>query len=213
MNKFYALCYKPLIAGALALLCSFHANAEAAKEYTPEEYAAMADDAFNNSNLVSAISYYRKAAEAGYIPAQLRLAFLLDYSEENEEAVKWYRAAAERGEAEAELGLARMYASGDGLEKNLEEAQRLLISSANKGFARAIVVLAKAYEQGELGFRPDYEQARAWLEKGIAQNDPASLKRMARAYANGELGLRIDRQKAKQLEQRAASLKEASNTK
>ena len=213
MNKFYAFCYKPLIAGALALLCSFHVYAETPEENTPEEYAAMAEDAFNNADLVSAMSYYRKAAEAGYIPAQLRLAFLLDYSEENEEAIKWYRTAAESGDAQAEFGLARMYASGDGLEKNVEEAQRLLVSSASKGFARAIVVLAKAYEKGELGFRPDYEQARAWLEKGIAQNDPASIERMAKAYANGELGLRIDRQKAKQLEQQAASLNQDSNVK
>ena len=201
MNSFHVFSYRPLIAGALALLCSFHASAE-----TPEEYAAMAEEAFNNADIVSAISNYRKAAEAGYIPAQLRLAFLLDYSEENEEAIKWYRLAAARGEAQAELGLARMYASGDGLEKNLEEARRLLTSSASKGYARAMVVLAKAYEKGELGFRPDYEQARAWLEKGIAQNDPASIKRMATAYTNGELGLRIDRQKAKQLEQQLARM-------
>ncbi len=206
MNKFHAFSYRPMIAGALALLCSFHAYAE-----TPDEFVALAEEAFNKADIVSAISYYRKAAEAGNIPAQLRLAFLLDHAEENQEAIKWYREAAAQGEAQAELGLARMYATGDGLEKNIEEARRLLTSSASKGFAPAINVIAKSIEKGELGFRPDYEQARAWLEKGIAQNDPASIERMAKAYANGELGLRIDRQKAKQLEQLLARLNQEND--
>ena len=150
------------------------------------------------------MSYYRKAAEAGYVPAQIRLAYLLDKSEENEEAVKWYQIAADTGDAEAEHGLAEMYAAGDGIAQNNSEALRLFTSSANKGFKPSVRIMAAAYEEGEMGVRADYEKAREWLEKGIQLGDQWSIKRLSQAYARGELGLRIDRQRAAQLEQQLA---------
>lgn len=189
----------------IALLCAMQALAE-----TPQEYVAKAEKAFDESDVITAMSYYRKAAEAGYVPAQTRLAYLLDTSEENEEAIRWYQQAAATGDAEAEYGLAGMYVSGDGIAQNTEEALRLFTSSASKGFAPAIHVMAAAYEEGELGLRIDYELAREWLEKGAQLDDYWSVKRLARAYGNGELGLRIDRQKAAQLEQRLGRLKQDS---
>jgi TPR repeat protein len=186
-----------MTAAPLVLLPGFNVFAE-----SPQEYVVRAEKAFDESDIVSAIAYYRKAAQAGHLPAQKRLAYLLDKSEENKEALKWYQMAAEQGDAEAEHGLAGMYASGESMEKNYGKALRLFRSSANKGYAPAIHVMAAAYEEGEMGLRVDYELAREWLEKGVQLNDYWSTKRLARAYANGELGLRIDRQKAAQLEQR-----------
>lgn len=172
-----------------------------------EDYVAKAEKAFDRSDVVSAIGYYRKAAEAGHVPAQSRLAYLLNIAEQNAEAIEWYRKAVAAGDAEAEYHLATMHAEGDGTAKNPAEALRLFTASANKEYAPAIRVMAAAYEQGEMGLRVDYEAARKWLEKGAALNDYSSIKRLADAYANGELGLRIDRPKAAQLEQRLAGLK------
>lgn len=203
-----------MIATALALLCTMavidDTSAETAAE-TPQEYVAKAEQAFDESDIVGAMSYYRKAAEAGYAPAQSRLAYLLDISEENEEAVTWYQKAVAQGDAEAEHGLAGMYASGDGIAQNSAEALRLFTSSASKAYPPAIRVMAAAYEKGGIGLRIDYELAREWLEKGVQLNDNWSIKRLAQAYDNGELGLRIDRQKAAQLEQQLATLKKNSD--
>lgn len=185
-----------MAATMLTLLTASYAFAE-----TAQEYVTKAEKAFDESDIVSAMSYYRKAAEAGYVPAQNRLAYLLDKSEENEEAVKWYQKAAQQGDAEAEHGLAGMYVSADGIAQDSEEALRLFTSSAGKGYPPAIHVMAAAYEKGGLGLRVDYESAREWLDKGVQLNDYWSITRLARAYNNGELGLRIDRQKARQLEQ------------
>mgnify|MGYP003571987548 FL=1 len=206
MNKFHSFCSNSISAIMLALLCVMQAQAE-----TPQEYVVKAEKAFDESDIVSAMSYYRKAAEAGYVPAQTRLAYLLDTSEENEEAIKWYQLAAATGDAEAEHGLAGMYAAGDGIEQNSSEALRLFTSSANKGYTPAIHVMAVACEKGELGLRIDYEAAREWLEKGVQLNDYWSTGRLAQAYSNGELGLRIDRQKAAQLEQQLNGLKKVSD--
>jgi TPR repeat protein len=201
MKNYFTFYSKASMASMLALFFTMHAYAA-----PPQEYVHKAEKAFDESDIVSAMSYYRKAAEAGYVPAQNRLAYLLDKSEENEEALRWYQTAAATGDAEAEHGLARMYASGDGVIKNNSEALRLFTSSANKNYTPAIRVMATAYEEGELGLRIDYEAARKWLVKGAQLNDYWSIKRLARAYSNGELGLRIDRQKVTQLEQQLARL-------
>ena len=206
MKKFRSFFLRSISATTLALLAAMAAFAE-----TPQEYVAKAEKAFDESDIVSAMSYYRKAAEAGYAPAQTRLAYLLDKSEENEEAVIWYQKAVAQGDAEAEHGLAGMYVSADGIAKDSAEALRLFRSSASKGYPPAIHVMATAYEKGELGLRIDYELAREWLHKGIQLNDYWSIKRLAQAYGNGELGLRIDRQKAAQLEQQLERLKKDSD--
>lgn len=187
------------IATLLIMVASVDVYAE-----SPDELVNKAERAFDESDIVSAMSYYRKAAETGYIPAQNRLAYLLDKSEENEEAVQWYQKSAAVGDAEGEYGLARMYVEGEGIAQNKQEALRLFRSSANKSYPPAIHVMATAYEKGELGLRVDYELAREWLEKGAQLNDHWSTRRLATAYSNGELGLRIDRQKAAQLQQQLA---------
>jgi len=195
-----------MTAAMLALLTATYALAE-----TPQEYVTKAEKAFDESDIIGAMSYYRKAAEAGYIPAQNRLAYLLDKSERNEEAVIWYKKAAGQGDAEAEYGLAGMYVSGDGIAQDRAEALRLFTSSASKAYPPAIHVMASAYEKGGLGQRIDYELAREWLEKGVQLNDYWSIKRLSKAYRNGELGLRIDRQKAARLEQQLTRLKQHSD--
>ena len=202
MKTFLSLSHRYVYAGLLVLLPLTFAVAE-----TVEETMTRAEKAFDESDIVNAIAHYRKAAEAGHVPAQNRLAYLLNISEQNEEALEWYRKAAASGDAEAEYHLAGMYAEGDGTPQDLGQALRLFTLSANKGYAPAIHVMAAAYEQGEMGLRIDYELVREWLDKGVQLNDHLSIKRLARAYSNGELGLRIDRQKAAQLEQHLAGLK------
>jgi TPR repeat protein len=192
-----------IIAGLLALVPPIGVSAESI-----EDYIAEAEKAFDRSDIVSAIANYRKAAEAGNVSAQNRLAYLLNVSEQNQEAIAWYQKAAAAGSAEAEFHLAGMYAEGDGTAQDLGQALSLFTSAANKGYPPAIHVMAAAYENGEMGLRVDYEAAREWLDRGIQLNDPWAIERLAKAYSNGELGLRIDRQEAARLEQRAAGLKQ-----
>jgi TPR repeat protein len=206
MKNFCSFFSNSITVAMLALLPAMPAFTQ-----TAQEYVARAEKAFDQSDIVGAMSYYRKAADAGYVPAQTRLAYLLDKSEENEEAVKWYQKAIAQGDAEAEHGLAGMYVSADGIPHDNEEALRLFRSSATKGYPPAIHVMATAYEKGELGLRIDYELAREWLQKGMQLNDYWSINRLAQAYGNGELGLRIDRQKAAQLEQQLSRLKQHSD--
>ena len=169
---------------------------------TPEDLMEQAQTAFDRSDIVKAMSLYRVAAEAGHAPAQSRLAYLLDNSEDNEAAVAWYLKAAEAGDAEGMAGLAQMYAAGEGTEQNLQEAARWYTLAAQQGHTPAIRVLALAYESGGLGFDVNYAQAISWLNAGVAANDVWSTQRLARALRQGELGQRIDRERAGFLEMR-----------
>ena len=168
---------------------------------TPDEFMNKAEQAFNRADIVSAMSWYRKAAEMGYAPAQSRLAYLLDNSEENEAAAKWYRLAAEQQFADAEFGLAQLYASGEGVERNSDLAVELFTRAAEQGHLQAIHVMALAYEKGQLGRRIDYDKALAWLNAGVKAGDPWSIKWLAKAYRKGGLGLRIDPERAQALEE------------
>jgi TPR repeat protein len=168
---------------------------------TPQQLVTKAEQAFDQSDIVNAMRYYRQAAESGYAPAQTRLAYLLDKSEENQDAVHWYRRAAAQGDAQAMHDLANLYAIGEGTEVNIDKALKLFTSSAQQNYHPAIRVLALAYENGQLGLRVDYEQARAWLETGMKLGDYWSTHRLAKMYRNGELGVRVNNLKASELEQ------------
>lgn len=125
-------------------------------------------DAFNRGDLPGAMALYEAAAEAGSPEAQVRLAYLLDYAEDNERAVHWYRAAADQGYTDGIAGLASMYAKGEGVEQDLQRARELFEQAGEAGHAGSIRVLVSAYEKGELGVEADSAQAAYWRSKQAA---------------------------------------------
>lgn len=134
-------------------------------------------EAYNRGDLPGALPYFREAAEAGSDEAQVWLAYLLDYSEQNEESVRWYRAAAEQGNIDGVAGLAEMYAKGDGVEKDLDQARELYIKAGEAGHAASIRVLISAYASGGLGVQQDVEQLAYWKARQAEvpeQNDDGS---------------------------------------
>ena len=222
MNTIYQYCLRSAIITLLVVVPFFQPLAQTAADapapaavttetpadaLTPEDWMEKAEQAFTRGGVNDAFAYFRKAAETGYIPAQNRLAYLLDHAEQNAEALKWFQASADQGDAEGESGLARMYATADGVDQNNSEAVRLYTSAAGKDYLPAIRIMVTAYEKGDMGLRVDYDIARQWLERGAQLDDYWSVYRLARAYRNGELGVRIDRQRAASLEQRMTALK------
>jgi hypothetical protein len=137
----------------------------------PEEDLRAGIDAFNQGDVTAAIALYRVAADAGLAEAQVRLAYILDYSEENTEAVMWYRAAAQQGNADGQFGLGEMYAKGEGIERDLVKAFEYIELAAENGHQRAIRVLSQAYEDGGLGLQVKPEQAAYWKNR-LATESP-----------------------------------------
>jgi TPR repeat protein len=73
-----------------------------------------------------AASWYRKAAEQGYLAGELRLAALYrdgrGVPRDMEQAAEWYRKAAEQGDVSAQGTLAVLYSMGQGVPQSYADA-------------------------------------------------------------------------------------------
>lgn len=136
----------------------------------PEQDTELAEKEFARGDLVASMSLWRKAAEQGYAPAQVRLAAVLDKAEQDAEAVEWYRKAAAQGSAAGEYGLGTMYASGEGVKKDIEQARSFILRAAEKSYLPAIKKMMEIYKVGGLGLAADPVQAKVWKEKLDALN-------------------------------------------
>jgi TPR repeat protein len=135
-------------------------------------------DAYDRGDLMAAISHYGKAAEAGSALAQARLAWIHDLSEDNAAAVEWYRASADQGHPDGQYGLGEMYAKGEGVEKDLDEAVLWFTRAAENGNLRAQRVLISAYENGVLGRTADPAKA-ATLQSKLDQQLAMAAEKQA----------------------------------
>ncbi|MGK7346489.1 MAG: tetratricopeptide repeat protein [Candidatus Nitrospinota bacterium M3_3B_026] len=131
------------------------------------------------ADVIAAMEYLKKAADAGHAGAQALLGYLYDYSEMDEEAVKMYEKAAAQGSAEGEYGLGTMYAKGEGVERDEKKAFHLVKSAAEKGYYRAVLKMVSVYESGELGQPVDPEKSAYWKKKHEAIQEKKRREREA----------------------------------
>jgi len=135
-------------------------------------------DAYDRGDLLAAMNHYGKAAEAGSALAQARLGWIHDLSEENAAAVEWYRASADQGHPDGQYGLGEMYAKGEGVEKDQDEAVLWFTRAAENGHAQAQRVLIGAYENGRLGLTADPAKA-AMLQSKLDEQLAAAAEEKA----------------------------------
>lgn len=151
--------------------------------------------AFSAGNMVDAMPPLKQAADKGHAAAQALLAYILDSAEFNEEAVAYYRKSAEQGNADGQFGLASMYATGEGITKNLDEARRLFILAAQQGNKNAIVMLAQSHIGGGLGLSEAAlrgPEALFWIKSAADFDYLPALIALSTAYGSGKYGLTID---------------------
>ena len=156
-----------------------------------------------------AVTWYRKAAEKDYAPAQSNLGYMYAYGfgveRDERQAVKLYTKAAQRGFAPAIDNLGEMYLHGNGIAQDVSEAIRLFEKAAAKGSAGAANNLGWCYEHGT-GVAQNPAEAAKWYRiaanagvaqaqynlgilylqgRGIAQNDAEAQAWFARAAQRG----------------------------
>jgi TPR repeat protein len=124
----------------------------------------------------------------------------------NREALQALQHAADSGSAEGAHRLALVFAQGlAGAPRNDARALELFEKAAAMGNQRAQVNVGILYFRGQ-GAPRDLVQARAWLEKAAANNDPYALYALGRAM-DETLGLAAaDPVRAADLYRRAAEL-------
>jgi TPR repeat protein len=119
-------------------------------------------------------------------PARARYQYLyaraLDAAKRYPEAAAQYAAADQGGDAWASLALGEMYSAGDGVPRDVGQAQRLFFRAGNAGFADAFSEGGALYLNAN---PPDYSQAIAWFEKAVQGGSPDGMAHLGWMYASG----------------------------
>jgi TPR repeat protein len=142
-------------------------------------------------------------------------------------ALRLYRSLAERGDIRAQQGLGRMYARGEGVERNPAEASkwfhkasdaRNALKAYNSGdFAAALRVFRPMADQGQVlgeyilglmyangqGMPEDYAEALKWLQKAADKGETKAQFSVGVIYFKG-LGIPKNYAEASKWYQRAA---------
>jgi hypothetical protein len=107
-------------------------------------------------------------------PSEFEQAELLSSGGHAAEAAAIYRRLADSGDAHARTRLAWMYESGQGVERDLDEAGRLFKLAGEAGDAEAQYAMAVMFRTGK-GQPVDVEQSALWLQRSAAQKYPPAL--------------------------------------
>lgn len=115
-----------------------------------------------------AVTWYRRAATKGFVPAQFNLGLAYELGRgvpvDERQAFKYYLMAAEQGYGTAQFNVGNMYATGRGTGQDLFEAALWYKQAAEKGLLEAQFNLGLAYEAGR-GVRKDEAQAARWYRQ------------------------------------------------
>lgn len=171
----------------------------------PAELFALAEKEMARQGLKEALRLLVKAANENYTPAQVRLGEYLDYSEYDEDAVGWFMTAAFQGNTKGAFGLAKMYAEGEGVEKNEAKAFFWFKFAADKDHIGAIQVLVNAYKIGRLGQEVNLQQAKLWEGK-LSALEAAKLREDLKEKE--EVKQRIKEKKLKEINEMKANAAE-----
>ncbi len=101
-----------------------------------------------------------------------------------EAAAREFAPLAERGDHRAMYALGSLYASGLGVDKDLQKAYQLFYEAAQNGRADAMYKLGLMYEQG-LGTKKNDKKALRYYQKSAKKGYPLSQFRFGLMYANG----------------------------
>jgi hypothetical protein len=133
-------------------------------------------------DLPRAVTWFRKAADAGMADAQYDLATLyasgLGVPADMQQALKWYRLAAAQNHPLAQYNLAVAQAQGRGIPQNPSIAAKLFLQAAEQGVVPAMVNLAILYQQGK-GVATSPVDSYAWYEAAAEHGDAEAQLRAA----------------------------------
>ena len=149
----------------------------------------------SDSEVASAMPWFRRSAEQGFAPAEYAYGDIFREGrwKDPKQLVYWWTKAAEQGNFHAQLWLGEFYEGGrDGIARDYSEALKWLSLAARQGQPDAQVTLGQMYQDGE-GVPQDYRLAAYWYRKAadhIADLGGAGqgANRLAQLYEDGHAG-------------------------
>ena len=108
------------------------------------------------------------------------------YYEEFETALTEWLIDAKQGNMLAQYRIGFMYANGEGVAENKEEALKWYRLAAEQGYDYAQYWLADMYYDGEGIIPQDFAEAARWYRLAADQGEGIAQLRLGNMYANGE---------------------------
>ena len=121
-----------------------------------------------------AAMWCKKAAAAGFAPAQATLGTLFAQARKMDRAVPWWSKAAVQGDPEAQFNLANAYRAGAGVKADYRTAFLLWTKAAAASVPAAQARLGLAYAKGE-GAAIDNIEAAKWFLGAESAGDPSAV--------------------------------------
>jgi TPR repeat protein len=146
---------------------------------------------------VQAVSWYRKAADAGDARGMTNLGMMYEHGRgglprDDVQAVSWFRKGAEAGRARGMTLLGWMYEHGrGGLAKDDVQAASWYRKGADAGDGLGMADLGEMYEYGR-GLVKDEAQAVSWYRKAADAGDGHGMTNLGFMYEHGRGGLPKD---------------------
>ena len=122
------------------------------------------------------------ASFPGAIRFRAQLGRALLAGERIQEAIAQFRFAVETGNAIGEFELAKLYASGRGVEKDTNQAIHWFRQAAMRGLPQAQYQLGVIYHLG-VGVAPDLQKAIEWLRRAVDAGHEQAIDALASAYS------------------------------
>lgn len=142
-------------------------------------------------NPAQALTWYGKAAEFGFVPAEnvLGQACVNGYggAPDGRKAVGYLRAAAEEGYVPAQYNLAKVYYKGDaGVARDLKQAGAWFDAAAKAGYPAALFAAGRMYDMGE-GVPADQKRAIVYYKEASMKGDSDAQFALATFFYDGEV--------------------------
>ncbi|WP_445501313.1 hypothetical protein [Microvirga sp. G4-2] len=131
-------------------------------------------------DMILAIHLYERAAQAGFPPAQERLAMIMEkgigIAPDPKQALMWYERAAQGGNIRAMHNLATLLASGWNGKPDYAAALRWYNEAAEAGLKDSQFNMGVLLTRG-FGTKQDLPKAYKWFALAAAQGDPDAAKK------------------------------------
>ncbi len=159
------------------ICCCFFPALSKAQQDTARghEYYDKADKAMRKGSYAKGVKLYIKASDAGYLPANERLADIYTFgyyhaSGGKPKALEYMARSANGGDPAAMTYIGNVYFTGDRINQNFDSAIVWFSRAAALGYSKAMYLLGSLYEET----KPPYHSAAKawyWYEKAAAARD------------------------------------------
>lgn len=205
----FYLSFLPAFASAGLSAVSEQAIATSLLPGAEQNYAA-AVEAQNRADLITAMSLFQRAADAGHAAAQAGYAAILQRGQALEEAFKYYERSANQGDKDGQYGLGTLYFAGEGVPQNFTEARKWFSLAAAQGHILAVNFMADIYLSDRMGLSATERQSPAalqWIRQAAGNDHLPALDALADAYRFGQFGIPVSTDRANEIAARAAKIR------